>query len=276
MSMLNESCKLYERYVNTPGSPAESMYFYPRWAGHFICNPDFYINRQGNDSILLLYTLGGCGKLKYRECEYILTEKNFALLNCMDLQIYYPLNNEEWEFYFIHFSGNKSKEFCEYLYSINDGVVFESSAKIKEYVENCITMCRDKTPGFEIKMSKQINDILYEMIWRIQKDEGDRVLAICEYISENYSKYLTTESLAKEFNFSRCYFSTLFKRMTGTTLHDYLTCCRLDKAKHLLKESSLSVEEIAEKTGFVGAGTFIRAFKRKEKITPLQYKKNGL
>ena len=78
---------------------------------------------------------------------------------------------------------------------------------------------------------------------------------------------------AKAFGFSRCYFSTLFKKYTGTTLHDYLLCYRLDKAKLMLAQNQYTINEIAEKTGFNDTGTFIRAFKKKEKVTPLQYKK---
>lgn len=269
--MLYESCRLYERYASTPSETAQKLYYYPKWAGHFVCNNDFYIKREGQRDILLIYTLNGAGKLRYRGLEYILTENSAALIDCMDLHIYFPKKNSGWDFYFIHFAGEKSEEFCEHIYSLNGGAPVIYSVKIREYVEECINACKNKNSEFEALVSKKISDMLYLMILYLRKAKKDRLEAVCEFISENCKDDLTTEKIAKEFNFSRCYFSTLFKKHTGTSIHDYLICCRLDKAKELMTEKSLSVEEIAERVGFKDTGTFIRAFKRKEKITPLQY-----
>mgnify|MGYP003311799693 CR=1 FL=1 len=59
--MLNESCEVYEKYANTPSQIASEIYFYAEWAGYFVCNPDFFIERKNNSSILILYTVSGCG-----------------------------------------------------------------------------------------------------------------------------------------------------------------------------------------------------------------------
>ena len=57
------------------------------------------------------------------------------------------------------------------------------------------------------------------------------------------------------------------------TLHEYLNCRRLDRAKELLCQGNMTVSAIGEKVGFGDTGTFIRVFRRKEKMTPLQYRK---
>ena len=124
-----------------------------------------------------------------------------------------------------------------------------------------------------MQISKKLSDILHETLLTMQNDESDKISLVCNYIAENYSMDLSTEKLANISCFSRCYFSTVFKKHTGTTLHDYLTCYRLDRAKEMLIDGKFSVSAIAEKTGFNDTGTFTRAFKKKEKITPLQYKK---
>jgi two-component system response regulator YesN len=96
---------------------------------------------------------------------------------------------------------------------------------------------------------------------------------VCQYIRGNHARELTTAFLAEKFRFSRSYFSLQFKKYTGTTLHDYLLVCRLYQAKQLLSEGTLSVSQIGVRVGFQDTGTFIRAFRRKEKCTPLQYRK---
>lgn len=271
--MQNESCKIYERYENTPSATAQRLYYYPQFAGHFVCNPDFYIEREKWPDILIIHTSSGNGKLFYREKEYILDENNFALINCMDKCTYFPVSEDDWAFSFLHFTGMQATEMYEHIYNLNDGCVFKNNQKIKNNMEDCISLCKKRTKTYEVQISKKLNNILHETLLTIQNDESDKISSVCDYIAENFNKPLSTETLAKISCFSRCYFSTVFKKVTGTTLHDYLLCYRLDRAKEFLIENKMSINQIAENTGFNDVGTFIRAFKKKENTTPLQYKK---
>lgn len=273
MVMFNESCKLYERYENTPSVIAQKLYYYVQWAGHFICNEDFYIERRNFPGLLLLQTLSGSGKLYYRGGEYVLTKYNYALINCMDKHIYFPCAETEWSFQFLHFTGNRSMELYEHIYNLNSGCLFKKNNQIEAHLNDCIQICKESDIGYEVQISKKLSDMLHEILLNIQQNELDKIAVVCDYIAENYMHTLTTEKLAEISCFSRCYFSTVFKKATGMTLHDYLLCYRLDRAKNLLMENQLSISQIAEKCGFKDIGTFIRAFKKKEKITPLQYKK---
>lgn len=272
--MFNESCKVYERYENTPSETAQKLYYYPQFAGHFVCNPDFYIEREKWPDILIIHTSGGIGKLFYRDREYILDNSNFALINCMDKCIYYPVSDDNWTFSFIHFTGNQATTMYEHIYNLNNGCVFNNNQKIDNNIEDCISLCKKKSNTHEVQLSKKLSNILHEALLTVQNYESDKISSVCDYIAENYHQPLSTETLARISCFSRCYFSTIFKKVTGTTLHDYLLCYRLDKAKELLIEDKMSINQIAESTGFNDSGTFIRAFKKKENTTPLQYKKD--
>lgn len=271
--MFNESCRLYERYENTPSAIAPKLYYYVQWAGHFICNADFYIDRQNFPSILLLQTLHGSGKLYYRGSEYVLTKDNYALINCRDAHTYFPCSKTEWSFQFLHFTGGRSTELYEHIYDLNEGCLFKKRQKIEAYLSDCMQICKEKGIAYEVQVSKKLSDILHEILLNIQQDEQDKIAVVCDYIAENYTQELTTAKLAELSCLSRCYFSTVFKKATGCTLHDYLLRCRLDRAKSLLMEDRLSIGQVAEQSGFNDVGTFIRAFKKKEKVTPLQYKK---
>ena len=270
---MNESCSYYERYANTPSAMAGRLYYYPQWAGCFRCNPDFYICRQSFQSILVIQTIGGKGRLHYRNREYILDENNLALINCEDLHTYYPVSSDEWSFRFIHFAGCRERELYEYIYEMNEGCVFPINIKLEHYVIECVKNCKEKGVAYEVQASKMISDILHDIQLNIKGEENNSLSLICDYIAENYNKPLSTKELAEKFSFSRCYFATVFKKYTGTTIHDYLLCYRLNKAKEMLMESEYTIREIAEKVGFNDTGTFIRAFRKKELITPLQYKK---
>ncbi|HAX50535.1 MAG TPA: DNA-binding response regulator, partial [Lachnospiraceae bacterium] len=73
--------------------------------------------------------------------------------------------------------------------------------------------------------------------------------------------------------FNPTYFSSLFKKETGTTFMEYLLEIRLNKAKELLKETNLSVAAICERVGYTDLKHFQKIFKREMEVSPNQYRK---
>ena len=64
-----------------------------------------------------------------------------------------------------------------------------------------------------------------------------------------------------------------FKKYTNCSLIDFLLNIRLTKAKELLVNAKKSVEEIAELCGFSSANYFGLIFKKKEGVSPINYRK---
>jgi len=273
-NILQESCSSYERYTVSPSDTAKALYYYLRWAGHFTCLPDFYIQRQNMKSMLLLETVSGSGTLHYENQQLTLNPDTLVLIDCMRPHTYYPKDGGPWEFRFLHFTGNRSFEMFQHLCTLSGGCVFSLTAQVKSCITHCLQYCREDPIFNEVRISKAISDILYALVLDNQQSEADRLNQVCRYIKKNYAQKLTTESLAATFRFSRSYFAMQFKKHTGITLHDYLLVCRMTEAKRLLDETDLPVGQISETVGFADTGTFIRAFQRKEKCTPLQYRKH--
>ncbi len=68
------------------------------------------------------------------------------------------------------------------------------------------------------------------------------------------------------------YFSRLFKKHIGISAIEHLTLNKLAKAKRLLSESTLTVDRIAELSGFSDSAYMCRVFKKKSGITPGEYR----
>ena len=75
-------------------------------------------------------------------------------------------------------------------------------------------------------------------------------------------------------NISKYHLSREFTRCTGESIHQYLIRIRVNQAKILLKETTLSVEEIAYQVGIHHASHFIQLFREREGMTPLEFRKH--
>lgn len=69
------------------------------------------------------------------------------------------------------------------------------------------------------------------------------------------------------------YFSQLFKQTTGTTPHQYVIRCRIERAKYLMQQNKLPLAEIATQVGFTDQSHLHRHFKRLVGVTPKTYQR---
>ncbi len=68
------------------------------------------------------------------------------------------------------------------------------------------------------------------------------------------------------------YFSSVFKKELDQSAVNYITEVRMEKAREYLKDTELSVIEIAENVGYEDSQYFFRVFKKTTGVTPLQYR----
>ena len=73
---------------------------------------------------------------------------------------------------------------------------------------------------------------------------------------------------------TRSHFSVLYKKQFGVSPGEDLQRITMELAASLLKESRMSVEEIAKESGYSSSENFIRSFKKMFGTTPLKYR-NG-
>ncbi|MFC0212006.1 helix-turn-helix domain-containing protein [Paenibacillus chartarius] len=91
------------------------------------------------------------------------------------------------------------------------------------------------------------------------------------YIQEHYALDLSLEQCAEHVGMNPFYLSKSFKQVTGKNFIDYLTELRMEKAKELLRESELKIQDVAERVGYQHS-YFNRIFKKLEGMTPSRYR----
>ena len=107
-----------------------------------------------------------------------------------------------------------------------------------------------------------------------EKEESkNRIQLAINYINDNYNQNITIEQLAQISNLSKFHFSRLFKKYLGVSPYQYLANKRIENAKMYLKNSHLSVTEIAFEVGFSNLSTFARLFTKVTGISPTSFRR---
>lgn len=95
-----------------------------------------------------------------------------------------------------------------------------------------------------------------------------------QWIGQHYgSDCSNAAALATRANWIEDYLAKLFKAAFGLTPNKYVQSIRLREAKRLLRESALSVEEIAGLTGYADLPYFSRLLRQREGLSPREYRR---
>lgn len=95
------------------------------------------------------------------------------------------------------------------------------------------------------------------------------------YIQNNYSNSgLGLELVSTTLNVNASYLSRSFKKETGENISDYITGLRIQQACDLLKNSNMKINDISTAAGFSDSHYFGQVFKKKNGMTPAEYRKH--
>ena len=92
------------------------------------------------------------------------------------------------------------------------------------------------------------------------------------YIATHYREGVTQEEVAQVIHLSAGYFSRFFRQEQGMTFSEYLASLRMDKARHLLRTSPLSIAEISAQVGYGDPNYFSRAFSKTYGMSPTEFR----
>ena len=107
-----------------------------------------------------------------------------------------------------------------------------------------------------------------------ERKEDKAIMDIFRYIEQNYKDGTLTEA-SNLLHYDFYWLSHEIKNRTGLTYTEHLQEKRLSQSAFLLKNSNLSVEEIANAVGYENKSYFHRIFTKKYGITPKQYKNSN-
>lgn len=158
--------------------------------------------------------------------------------------------------------------------------------KCLQIIDNLAEIYFTEEPMWELRMYSEIlnffaiigQDRIENMITKPskignrQKEYIEKFNSLFSYIDLHYAEDLTLEFAADYTGYSKFHFTRLFKQFSNTTFYDYLCYKRIKVAEELLINRSLSITDVAIRSGFPSISTFNRLFKKLKNCTPSEYR----
>jgi AraC-like DNA-binding protein len=107
----------------------------------------------------------------------------------------------------------------------------------------------------------------------LSPDARARVDAVCGYLQERFTGSIRLGDVAAVAHMSEAAFSRFFRRSLGRTMTQYVMELRIARARQLLRDSALSISEIAYQCGYENLSNFNRCFRALEDRSPRQYRR---
>jgi YesN/AraC family two-component response regulator len=124
-------------------------------------------------------------------------------------------------------------------------------------------------------MNSVINDRGAEKDDLVKAPAYDRMIDnVISDIREHYMEDISLTSLSAKYNISLGHLSKMIKDNLQVNFSDYIASLRIQRAKELLRDDSLSIQEIAEIVGYNDYFYFTKVFKKVEGISPSKYRKS--
>lgn len=92
-----------------------------------------------------------------------------------------------------------------------------------------------------------------------------------EFINVNIYKYISNETISNYLDMNPNYLSSLFKHETGIPLRKFIIDKRISESKYLLRNTSMSINSIAQALHFSNQSHFTKSFKDRTGFTPKYY-----
>ena len=96
---------------------------------------------------------------------------------------------------------------------------------------------------------------------RPREKHNSRCVQILSYIDEHFSESISLASISAHFGYAPNYFSALFGKYVGMSLHDYINSVRISKSQ-TINNGALKITEVAAQCGFESLNTYYRALKK--------------
>jgi len=164
---------------------------------------------------------------------------------------------------------------------LNDLLTKDQAEIIKSFIRSILSEMEEAQMHCDICVNNYISMILIHLARALQPDSShdvtdrnayQRIGAAIEFIDLHFREDITLDMIAAEVGYSRCYFSTAFRKCMGMTPWNYISIKRIEEALTLIKTTDRSILDIALACGFNNTANFCKIFKKYTNLVPSSFR----
>ncbi|WP_102409033.1 AraC family transcriptional regulator [Parabacteroides bouchesdurhonensis] len=248
-------------------------------------HPENYNFKPQNGRILneyqLVYIAKGKGYFSSQSCKLQkVNSGTMFLLFPGEWHSYYPDKESGWDEYWVGFRGIHIDRRVEKKFFSKEEPILHIglSATIIELYEDILKYASQEKFGYQQIISSIVLHILGTVYYKNRNNSFtntyivDKINQARLLMKEHLDNPLSPKEIASLIGFSYSWFRRSFKEYTGVSPAQYQLQQKLSKAKELLTTSSMNISEIAYFLKFDNVGQFSTFFKKKEGLTPSEFR----
>ena len=113
-------------------------------------------------------------------------------------------------------------------------------------------------------------------VHRIKSSQiSPQIQQVCSQLHLHPEEKLDIHALADSFGYSDYYFTRKFKQETGVSIKEYLLQQKIELAKHLLIDTTLSIAQISDRLNICSQSYFGDLFRKRTGLSPLEFREKG-
>ncbi len=248
-------------------------------------HPEQYFFESQKGRILndyqFVYIVKGGGVFKSVNCkERSIKEGDLIILFPGEWHNYHPNEDTGWDEYWVGFKGKYIEQLISNnIFSHNNPVLeLGISGSLLSLFADLLRTAEHEKAGFQIMLAGILQHITSTIIYK-SKNQAFADSYILDKLSEarllmkqQIENPSSPEEIAAQLGVGYSWFRRSFKDYTGISPAQYQIQLRLIRAKELLSRTSLNISEIAYKLHFENGGQFATFFKKREGLTPKEYR----
>ncbi len=242
--------------------------------------PAFFTVRDNAKSYQIIFTYDGQGELTYEDRVYRLGPGDGIFLDCSKKSSYHTAGTS-WTHCVLHFYGRTAGYYYD-LYQKNGNLQFHqpTGGQFQEMLDRIVHHMHLPTVFRDADVSNSIENVL---IYLVRSTDNHRITgadvpqsmhAIVDYIYSHYTEDVHLDELSDISSYNKYYMCRIFKKYFGMSPRDYIIHLRILKAKELLRDTDISIQDISDMVGIGDLNYFYRLYRARTGISPASYRKS--
>lgn len=236
-----------------------------------------------HDEYEIYYLTNGSRQFYINDKVYPLDSGSLAFVDGEDMHRAFSVNGKPHTRFVVCIKKSKlQKDFPQLTQPFANGGVLALDPTQQKEMQHLFDMLKNECESNDLMQHEAIYALVLKLFINVSRffHKASSIVNNCcgaainiiDFINSHYNEKFTLEDISVGCNISVSHLTRLFKASTGYTVVEYTNNLRIKKAAELIKNTELSISEIALKTGFASFSYFGKMFSKYYGVSPIKYR----